>query len=89
MCGRYDLSDNPAAIRSKFGVPAVPEFAPNADWRPTNSAPVVRLDADGALRPHAASALSVGRVAGLVRLADFALLVLCGATILIGSRPRS
>lgn len=48
MCGRYDLSDNPAAIRAKFGVPAVPEFAPNADWRPTTSAPVVRLDADGA-----------------------------------------
>jgi putative SOS response-associated peptidase YedK len=47
MCGRYDLSDNPAAIRAKFGVPAVPQFAPNADWRPTDSAPVVRLAADG------------------------------------------
>ena len=47
MCGRYDLSDNPAAIRAKFGVPAVPAFAPNMDWRPTDSAPIVRLAADG------------------------------------------
>ena len=47
MCGRYDLSDNPAAIRAKFHVPAVPGFAPNMDWRPTDSAPVVRLAADG------------------------------------------
>jgi putative SOS response-associated peptidase YedK len=48
MCGRYDLSDSPAAIRAKFGVPAVPQFAPNAEWRPTDSAPIVRLAADGA-----------------------------------------
>jgi len=48
MCGRYDLSDNPAAIRAKFSVPAVPQFAPNIDWRPTDRAPIVRLDADGA-----------------------------------------
>ena len=48
MCGRYDLSDNPAAIRAKFSVPAVPEFPPNVDWRPTNEAPIVRLAADGA-----------------------------------------
>lgn len=48
MCGRYDLSDNPAAIRARFGVPAVPQFAPDPDWRPTNSAPIVRLAADGA-----------------------------------------
>ncbi|MCU0939769.1 MAG: SOS response-associated peptidase [Burkholderiaceae bacterium] len=47
MCGRYDLSDNPAAIRAKFGVPAVPEFAPNADLRPTQTAPIVRLDRSG------------------------------------------
>ena len=47
MCGRYDLSDSPAAIRAKFSVPAVPEFAPNIDWRPTNMAPVVRLDEQG------------------------------------------
>lgn len=48
MCGRYDLSDSPAAIRAKFGVPAVPQFAPNADWRPTDAAPIVRLAAGGA-----------------------------------------
>jgi putative SOS response-associated peptidase YedK len=47
MCGRYDLSDNPAAIRAKFHEPAVPQFAPNMDWRPTDSAPIVRLAADG------------------------------------------
>ncbi len=48
MCGRYDLSDNPAAIRAKFSVPEVPEFAPNVDWRPTHNAPIVRLAADDA-----------------------------------------
>ena len=42
MCGRYDLSDNPAAIKAKFMVPVVPAFAPNPDFRPTNTAPVVR-----------------------------------------------
>jgi len=47
MCGRYDLSENPAAIRAKFSVPAVPQFAPNIDWRPTDNAPIVRLAADG------------------------------------------
>lgn len=47
MCGRYDLSDNPAAIRAKFQVPAVPDFAPNADWRPTQQAPIVRSAAEG------------------------------------------
>ncbi|MFN7780223.1 MAG: SOS response-associated peptidase [Betaproteobacteria bacterium] len=48
MCGRYDLSDNPAAIRAKFAVPAVPDFAPNPDLRPTQRAPIVRLARDGA-----------------------------------------
>jgi len=47
MCGRYDLSENPAAIRARFSVPAVPEFAPNPDWRPTNNGPIVRLDGAG------------------------------------------
>jgi putative SOS response-associated peptidase YedK len=42
MCGRYDLSDNPAAIKAKFQVPIVPAYSPNADLRPTNTAPVVR-----------------------------------------------
>ena len=48
MCGRYDLSDNPAAIRARFSVPAVPEFTANADWRPTDRAPIVRLADEGA-----------------------------------------
>ena len=46
MCGRYDLSENPAAIRAKFEVPRVPEFARNTDLRPTNVAPIIRLDRD-------------------------------------------
>lgn len=48
MCGRYDLSDSPAAIRAKFSVPAVPDFLANPDLRPTDRAPVVRLDRGGA-----------------------------------------
>jgi len=43
MCGRYDLSENPAAIRAKFHVPGVPAFSPNPDVRPTHAAPIVRL----------------------------------------------
>lgn len=42
MCGRYDLSDNPAAIKAKFKVAVVPDFSANPDLRPTDSAPVVR-----------------------------------------------
>ena len=48
MCGRYDLSDNPAAIRAKFSVPAVPDFLANPDLRPTDRAPIVRLTKSGA-----------------------------------------
>lgn len=48
MCGRYDLSDNPAAIRAKFSVPAVPDFLANPDLRPTDRAPIVRLAKSGA-----------------------------------------
>lgn len=46
MCGRYDLSENPAGIRARFHVPSVPDFAPNADWRPTDRAPIVRRTRD-------------------------------------------
>jgi putative SOS response-associated peptidase YedK len=42
MCGRYDLSENPAAIRTRFHVPSVPGFSPNADLRPTDRAPIIR-----------------------------------------------
>jgi putative SOS response-associated peptidase YedK len=48
MCGRYDLSTNPAAIRAKFSAASVPDFAANADVRPTNAGLVVRLKTDGA-----------------------------------------
>jgi putative SOS response-associated peptidase YedK len=48
MCGRYDLSQNPAAIKAHFRVPVVPEFAPSADVRPTDVKPIVRLARDGA-----------------------------------------
>ena len=44
MCGRYDLSENPAAIRAHFGVPSVPEFAPSRDVRPTERAPIIRIN---------------------------------------------
>jgi putative SOS response-associated peptidase YedK len=44
MCGRYDLSENPAAIRAKFLVPSVPDFKPNLDVRPTELNPIVRLN---------------------------------------------
>lgn len=47
MCGRYDLSENPAAIRAKFEVPQVLEFQPNPDLRPTDTAPIVRLARNG------------------------------------------
>lgn len=47
MCGRYDLSDNPAAIKARFSVPLVPEFAPNFDVRPTEVNPIVRLGHEG------------------------------------------
>ena len=44
MCGRYDLSENPAAIRAHFNVPSVPEFAPSRDVRPTEVAPIIRIN---------------------------------------------
>jgi putative SOS response-associated peptidase YedK len=44
MCGRYDLSENPAAIRAKFRVPDVPQFRGGPDIRPTQTLPIVRLD---------------------------------------------
>lgn len=46
MCGRYDLSESPAAIRAEFQVPEVPTFRGGADLRPTQMLPIVRLDRD-------------------------------------------
>jgi putative SOS response-associated peptidase YedK len=47
MCGRYDLSQNPAAIKAIFRVPDVPQFAASPDVRPTEAKPIVRLARDG------------------------------------------
>jgi putative SOS response-associated peptidase YedK len=44
MCGRYDLSESPAAIRAHFDVPSVPQFAPSVDVRPTERAPIIRIN---------------------------------------------
>jgi putative SOS response-associated peptidase YedK len=44
MCGRYDLSESPAAIRAHFNVPSSPEFAASHDIRPTQKAPIIRLN---------------------------------------------
>jgi putative SOS response-associated peptidase YedK len=43
MCGRYDLSQNPAAIKAHFRVPDVPDFPASVDVRPTEMKPIVRL----------------------------------------------
>jgi putative SOS response-associated peptidase YedK len=47
MCGRYDLSQNPAAIQAHFRVPSVPEFQLSPDVRPTEDKPIVRLSREG------------------------------------------
>ena len=47
MCGRYDLSQNPAAIQAQFRVPTVPEYQPSPDVRPTEDKPIVRLSREG------------------------------------------
>ena len=47
MCGRYDLSQNPAAIKAHFRVPSVPDFFASPDVRPTETKPIVRLARDG------------------------------------------
>jgi putative SOS response-associated peptidase YedK len=69
MCGRYDLSESPAAIRAEFHVPEVPAFAAGTDLRPTQMLPIVRLDRDRArecvlarwgLVPHWAPDLKFG-----------------------------
>ncbi len=44
MCGRYDLSEKPAAIRAHFDVHSVPEFVPSRDVRPTERAPIIRIN---------------------------------------------
>ena len=46
MCGRYDLSENPSAIKAHFRVPSVPDFLASPDVRPTEMKPIVRLTRD-------------------------------------------
>jgi len=48
MCGRYDLSESPAAIRAKFELPEFPSYTGGADLRPSQRLPIVRLDGRGA-----------------------------------------
>src|SRR5262250_548730 len=50
MCGRYDLSQNPAAIKAHFHVPEVPDFLASPDVRPTEMKPIVRLGRDGSIK---------------------------------------
>lgn len=54
MCGRYDLSDPPRGLQAYFKLQAAPADFHNADVRPTNWVPIIRI-ADGArqalLRP--------------------------------------
>lgn len=45
MCGRYDLTESPRALALYFQLAAEPAAFANPDVRPTQSAPVIRLDA--------------------------------------------
>ena len=47
MCGRYELNATPQQIAARFGVLDVPAFPPSFDVRPTEMAPVIRLDRSG------------------------------------------
>ncbi|MBM3503670.1 MAG: SOS response-associated peptidase [Alphaproteobacteria bacterium] len=47
MCGRYLLLSPPEAMRRLFDVDATPNFPPRFNVAPTDSMPVVRLDASG------------------------------------------
>lgn len=45
MCGRYELSQTPQQLIEHFRLAALPAEYLNADIRPTNTAPVVRVSA--------------------------------------------
>ena len=47
MCGRYSLTTAPEALRRLFNFTNVPNLAPRYNIAPTQTAPVVRRDADG------------------------------------------
>ncbi|MGB9493823.1 MAG: SOS response-associated peptidase family protein, partial [Azonexus sp.] len=44
MCGRYDLNESPQMLALYFLLSAQPEAFSNADVRPTNTAPIIRID---------------------------------------------
>lgn len=69
MCGRFLISATPDSVAACFGLAVVPELHPRWNVAPTQSAPVVRLDASGARRldplrwglvPHWAKDVSIG-----------------------------
>jgi len=43
MCGRYDLNQSPQMLILYFHLSQVPEAFSNADVRPTNRAPIIRV----------------------------------------------
>ncbi|HEU0204079.1 MAG TPA: SOS response-associated peptidase [Burkholderiaceae bacterium] len=45
MCGRHELSENPAVLRARFNVPDVPQFHANIDLRPTDPGVIIRRNA--------------------------------------------
>jgi putative SOS response-associated peptidase YedK len=47
MCGRYELNESREDIRRRFRLEDAAEFERNGDVRPTNTVPVVRLNAAG------------------------------------------
>lgn len=50
MCGRYHLSTPPEALATIFGFIDLPNLAARWNIAPTQSAPVIRIDASGARR---------------------------------------
>jgi len=44
MCGRYDLNESPQMLALFFLLSAQPEAFSNVDVRPTNTAPIIRID---------------------------------------------
>jgi len=43
MCGRYDLNESPQMMTLYFMLNMIAEPYSNADVRPTNSAPIIRI----------------------------------------------
>ena len=47
MCGRYELHSSPAAIALAFGLAWPPDIRPRYNIAPTQSVPIVRINAAG------------------------------------------